>query len=85
MVSILQSIGDGQDRSAFATDLEVDNTEPDKYLQMMSKSGLIKTIATPKGLRYEVTENGLHFLKEYGDIERTLTRAPLNPHQKNLS
>ena len=85
MVSILQSIGDGLDRSAFATDLEVDNTKSDKYLQMMSKSGLIRTIATPEGLRYEVTENGLHFLKEYGDIERDLTKAPLNPRQKNLS
>jgi predicted dehydrogenase/predicted transcriptional regulator len=82
MVSMLQSINDGLDRSAFATSLNMDSTRSDKYLRMMSKLGLIRTTATPEGIEYEITENGLHFLKEYGEVERDLARTPLNPHQK---
>jgi UDP-N-acetylglucosamine 3-dehydrogenase len=85
MVSILQTINDGLDRGAFATSLNMDNTRSEKYLQMMSKLGLISTTTTPEGVQYEVTETGLHFLKEYGDMERDVTRAPLNPHQKTPS
>jgi predicted dehydrogenase/predicted transcriptional regulator len=85
MVSILQSIGDGSDPSAFVTRLNADSSKSDKYLQMMSRLGLIRKTAISEGVRYEVTENGLHFLKEYGDIERDITKAPLSPRQKNLS
>jgi predicted dehydrogenase/predicted transcriptional regulator len=85
MVRILQSINDGLDRSAFATSLNVDSARSGKYLQMMSKLGLIRTTATSEGEQYEVTETGLHFLKEYGEIERDLTKASLNPHQKTPS
>jgi UDP-2-acetamido-3-amino-2,3-dideoxy-glucuronate N-acetyltransferase len=85
IVSILQSIGAGLDRSAFVTDLEVGSTGSDKYLQMMFRLGLIRTTATSEGEQYEVTETGLHFLKEYGDIERDLTNASLNPRQKTTS
>jgi predicted dehydrogenase/predicted transcriptional regulator len=82
MVGILQSINDGLDRSAFATSLKLDSTRSEKYLQMMFRLGLIRSTATSEGEQYEVTETGLHFLKEYGDIERDLTKAPLNPPQK---
>jgi predicted dehydrogenase/predicted transcriptional regulator len=85
MVSILQNINDGADRSAFATSLSVDSARADKYLQMMSRLGLIRTSATSEGEQYEVTETGLHFLREYGEIERDLTKAPLNPRQKTPS
>jgi predicted dehydrogenase/predicted transcriptional regulator len=85
MVSILQSINDGVDRSTFVTRLNADSTKSDKYLQMMSRLGLIRTTATSGGLQYEVTETGLHFLKEYGDIQRDLTKAPLNPRQETAS
>jgi predicted dehydrogenase/predicted transcriptional regulator len=85
IVSILQSIGDGLDRGAFATDLELGSTGSERYLQMMSRLGLITTTETQEGLRYEVTENGLHFLSEYGDVERDLAKAPLNPRQKTPS
>jgi predicted dehydrogenase/predicted transcriptional regulator len=80
MVSILQSINDGLDRNAFATN--VDNARAEKYLQMMSRLGLIRTTATSEAEQYEVTATGLHFLKEYGDIERDLTKASLNPRQE---
>jgi predicted transcriptional regulator len=84
MVSILQSINDRLDRSVFAASL--DSERFDKYLQMMSRRGLVRRAeATSEGEQYEVTETGLHFLKEYGDIERDLTRAPLNPCQKTPS
>jgi UDP-N-acetylglucosamine 3-dehydrogenase len=85
MVSILQSINNGLDRSALATVLNVDSTGSDRYLQMMSRLGLIRTTATSEGVQYEVTETGLHFLKEYGEIERDLTKAPLNPRRKTPS
>jgi predicted dehydrogenase len=82
MVSILQSIGDDLDRSAFANDLEASGLGSERYVEMMSRLGLIRTTATSEGEQYEVTETGLHFLKEYGDIERDLTRTALNPRQK---
>jgi predicted dehydrogenase/predicted transcriptional regulator len=85
MVSILQSISNGLDRSVYATSLNVDSTRSNRYLQMMSKLGLIRTTTTSEGEQYEVTENGLRFLKEYGDIERDLTKAPLNSREKTLS
>jgi UDP-N-acetylglucosamine 3-dehydrogenase len=85
MVSILQSINDGLDRSAFVSSLDLDSIRYNKYLRMMSKLGLIRTTTTSEGVQYEVTETGLHFLKEYGEIERDLTKAPLNPHQKTPS
>jgi predicted dehydrogenase len=85
MVSILQSINDGLERSAFATSLNLDSTRSDKYLQMMFRLGLIRSTATSEGEQYEVTETGLHFLKEYGDIERDVTKAFLNPRQKTPS
>jgi predicted dehydrogenase/predicted transcriptional regulator len=85
MVSILQSIGDGSDPTAFVTRLNADSSRSDKYLQMMSRLGLIRKTATSEGVGYEITETGLHFLKEYGDIERDITKAPLSPRQKDLS
>jgi predicted dehydrogenase/predicted transcriptional regulator len=82
MVSILQSINGELDRSAFAISLKADIARADKYLKMMSRLDLIRTIATPEGVRCEITENGLHFLKEYGEVERDLKETPLNPPQK---
>jgi predicted dehydrogenase/predicted transcriptional regulator len=85
MVSILQSINDGLDRSDLGASLNLDTARSDKYLQMMSRLGLIRRTATSEGEQYEVTETGLHFLKEYGEIERDLAKAPLNPSQKTSS
>jgi predicted transcriptional regulator len=85
MVSILQSISDGLDRSVFATSLDADTTRAEKYLRMMSRLGLIRTIATSGNVGYEITETGLHFLKEYGDIEQDIRKAPLSARQETPS
>jgi predicted dehydrogenase/predicted transcriptional regulator len=85
MVRILQSINDGLDQSAFATSLNMDNTRSDKYLQMMSKLGLIRTTVTLDSVQYEVTETGLHFLNEYGDIVSGSVKRRLQSRHEALS
>jgi predicted dehydrogenase/predicted transcriptional regulator len=82
MISILQSIGDGLDRSAFADPSNGYGTRSEKYLQMMSRLGLIRTTGTSESVQYEVTETGLHFLKEYGDVVGDPAKSPLQPRQK---
>jgi predicted dehydrogenase/predicted transcriptional regulator len=81
MISILQSINDGH-RSAFKTSVNMDSRRSDKYLQMMSKLGLIRATAVSEGVQYEVTEIGLHFLKEYGDMVSDSVKRPLQSRQE---
>jgi hypothetical protein len=82
MISILQSIGDGLDRSAFPDPSNGYGTRSEKYLQMMSRLGLIRTTGTSESVQYEVTETGLHFLKEYGGVVGDAAKSPLQPRQK---
>jgi glycosyltransferase involved in cell wall biosynthesis len=41
-----------------------------KHAGILAGLGLVKTVATPEGASYEITESGYRFLEEYQDIER---------------
>jgi glycosyltransferase involved in cell wall biosynthesis len=41
------------------------NGQLEKYVRTLLDSGLVRRIATPEGARYEVTETGSRFFKEY--------------------
>jgi predicted dehydrogenase/predicted transcriptional regulator len=84
LISILQSIGEGADQLALMKSPNVHNAKSEKYLEMMSRLRLVKTTVTSNGLRYEATEDGLRFLKEYGDIEGNIRKTP-RPDEKVLS
>jgi len=84
IISILESIGEDVDQTAFTKHGLVDRTEFEKYLETMLKLGLVRTSAT-KDARYEVTQDGLRFLREYGDIQRDLGKSTLESHEKALS
>lgn len=85
VISILERIRQGAKQGALVNHLRVDDASFEKYLEMMLRLGLVRASANQGSVRYEITENGLHFLKEYGDIERDLRKLTLKPQEKVLS
>jgi len=77
MVGILQRIGRGLSQNAF-TNHDLGNTGSKAYLETMVRLGLLETTPT----EYQITEKGLHFLKEYGDFERSPKKDLLKAYQK---
>jgi hypothetical protein len=49
-----------------------------KHSRILTNLGLVKTIATPEGPSYEITESGYRFLKEYEGIEHDTGRLVLD-------
>jgi predicted dehydrogenase/predicted transcriptional regulator len=85
IISILESIGKGVDQGAMMNHVSVNDKGLEKYSEMMLRLGLLRTSATPAGGRYEITERGVNFLKEYGDIAHGLRKSNLKPPEKVLS
>lgn len=81
MVSILQSIGNGIDGYALTSHM---GAKYAKSIEMMLGLGLARSIVTSKGTRYQVTENGLRFLREYADIGLDV-KGSSKSHQEVLS
>ena len=47
-----------------------ENIEFQKHAGILASLGLVRSIATPEGVSYEITESGSRFLEQYQDIER---------------
>jgi glycosyltransferase involved in cell wall biosynthesis len=54
-----------------------------KHAAILAGLGLVKTVATPEGASYEITESGYRFLEEYQDIERDTGRRVLEQLAKD--
>jgi predicted transcriptional regulator len=82
MVSILESIGDGSTQTVLANHVSAGNSGIEGYLETMTRLGLVRATTAQEGVRYEITETGLRFLREGEDIQRDATRGPLMQRQK---
>jgi len=49
-------------------DRVTENDKVEKYVGILMKSGFLNAISTKDGARYEVTEKGLSFLREYQEV-----------------
>lgn len=43
----------------------------EESMELLLKSGFVKSIPTEDGTKYEITNNGLRFLTDYQDLKRT--------------
>ena len=75
MVSILESVGGGSKQPLLVNHTHTGNDTLEEYLEMMLRLGLIRSTATREGVRYGITDVGLRFLKEFGNIEHNLEQT----------
>lgn len=65
-IQVLQSIA----KQAIVVNSErTGSAQFEKYVETLLSLGLVKTVAAPEGMTYEITEIGSRFLKEYQDIK----------------
>jgi predicted transcriptional regulator len=81
MVSILESIGDGSTQTVLANHASAGNSGIEGYLETMTRLGLVRATTAQEGVRYEITETGLRFLRECEDIQRDVAKGPLMQRQ----
>jgi predicted dehydrogenase len=67
IVTILGRLNSKASSNAFAENGAATDGMTEKYLEILERAGLLRTNGTPEGVRYEVTETGAQFLKEYQD------------------
>ena len=82
MVSILESIGDGSTQTVLVNHVSAGNSGIEGYLETMTRLGLVRATTAQEGLRYEITETGLRFLRECEDIQRDIGKDRLMQRQK---
>jgi len=79
LVNILSVAHEGALKTHIMYKANLSHTQLDKYLTFLQGNGMLRAVPDPEGgkSRYEITDKGLSFLKEYARLSNYFTEKKL--------
>jgi len=85
MISVLERARSEPNQIGVPNGYETNGARVGRYVGMLQRLGLLRSVTTPEGVSYEITESGIQFLKEYQRMAHRLGKDVNEPTSPGAS